>query len=76
MSGPGTGTNSDWSFCSSQNPCSEGQGDCDSDDECNGLQCGQDNCVNFNPNAHSIADCCVKQGWVKTLKIILLVSIK
>lgn len=33
----------DWDFCSKQNPCSAGQGDCDSDDECKpGLKCMKD----------------------------------
>lgn len=33
----------DWDFCSKQNPCSAGQGDCDSDDECKtGLKCIKD----------------------------------
>lgn len=33
----------DWDFCSKQNPCSAGQGDCDSDDECKpGLKCVKD----------------------------------
>lgn len=33
----------DWDFCSKQNPCSAGQGDCDADDECKpGLKCMKD----------------------------------
>lgn len=33
----------DWDFCSKQKPCSAGQGDCDSDDECqSGLKCTKD----------------------------------
>lgn len=33
----------DWDFCTKQNPCSAGQGDCDSDDECKpGLICMKD----------------------------------
>jgi len=33
----------DWDFCSKQKPCSAGQGDCDSDDECQpGLKCTKD----------------------------------
>ena len=46
--------------CSVQNPCIEGAGDCDEDDECEGdLVCGKNNC------GHSFtwasADCCEKK---------------
>ena len=46
--------------CSVQNPCTEGAGDCDDDDECEGdLICGKNNC------GHSFtwasADCCTKK---------------
>ena len=59
----GTGTSSDWSFCSVSSPCSIGQGDCDSDAECsNSLKCGKDNCRDFNPSAIQVADCCVESG--------------
>jgi len=58
-SGSGTGSSSDWSFCT-RNVCTRGQGDCDTDSECSGsLVCGSDNCKDFNPNAESEADCCI-----------------
>ena len=42
-------------FCA-KSPCREGQGDCDSDSECEGsLVCGRMNCMN-----KTIADCCTK----------------
>jgi len=57
--GPGTGTSSDWNYCSRWSPCSVGQGDCDGDKECQpGLRCGEDNCRNFHPGARYSADCC------------------
>ena len=58
--GPGTGTGLDWSFCSYSSPCTAGHGDCDSDSQCAGsLQCGRDNCKDFNPAAQVMADCCI-----------------
>jgi len=58
--GPGTGSKLDWSFCTKGKPCGKGQGDCDSNDQCaDGLECGVDNCRQFHPNAHRLADCCV-----------------
>jgi len=60
-SGTGSGTSSDWSYCSRKRPCREGQGDCDGDIECqSGLNCGDNTCRDFNPSAHAKADCCVK----------------
>ena len=45
----------DWSLCSQASPCSDGQGDCDLDSECQGsLVCGSDNCLN-GPTG---MDCC------------------
>ena len=45
-------------FCTSENPCAEDQGDCDTHDECqDGLRCGTNNC----PIAASMStdmDCC------------------
>ena len=42
-------------FCA-KFPCGEGEGDCDSDAECEGsLVCGHMNCMNS-----TIADCCIK----------------
>ena len=46
--------------CSIQNPCVEGAGDCDEDDECEGdLVCGSNNCgAEFTWGS---ADCCEKK---------------
>jgi len=45
--------------CTVESPCHLGQGDCDSDDECqSGLTCGKNNCYRFNPDAHEKSDCC------------------
>ncbi len=46
--------------CSTKHQCGDGQGDCDSDDECSdGLICGKDNCPVHFP---SDANCCTKAG--------------
>ena len=43
----------DWNWCTN-NLCEEGEGDCDSDDQCKGdLVCGEDNC-----SLDSKKDCC------------------
>ena len=56
----GTGTTRDWSFCSRNEPCSDRQGDCDSDDECiQDFLCGNDNCRDFWGQADPAADCCI-----------------
>jgi len=50
--------------CSPRHRCSAGQGDCDTDADCQrGLTCHNDlnNCRQFNPFAHAEADCCVKR---------------
>ena len=45
----------DWSLCSQESPCTEGEGDCDSDLECvSSLVCGTDNCA----HGPSSMDCC------------------
>jgi len=55
----GFGGPDDWKFCQ-DTPCSEGQGDCDNDDECAGsLVCGKDNCRTFSNYAEATADCCM-----------------
>ena len=55
----GKGTATDWAYCTQANPCGAGQGDCDNDRQCRpGLLCGFDNCKNFHPGAHRLADCC------------------
>ena len=47
--------------CTEENPCSEGDGDCDDDDECSGdLVCGSNNCGGHPFESHD--DCCVKSG--------------
>ena len=52
---------SSWSCCTIQNKCGIHEGDCDSDDECEGtLTCGVRNCaVHLFPEN---ADCCQEQG--------------
>ena len=55
--------NTDWSCCSSTNPCNLGGGDCDSDRECTtGLTCGDNNCrrdySTSGSDWGSSADCC------------------
>jgi len=62
--GTGTGGSSDWSsYCSNNNPCTLGQGDCDSDDECLGtLVCGTNNCKDFHETAANHTDCCTGTG--------------
>ena len=48
--------------CTSQNPCGESEGDCDSDNECQyGLSCGTDNCLASLGFAEGV-DCCVDIG--------------
>merc|ERR1711902_488099 len=56
----GSGCNGgDWTCCSSTNKCGEGEGDCDSDAECqSGLICGKDNCV--GSSFLTGEDCCTK----------------
>ena len=49
--------------CESEDPegskCTEGQGDCDSDDGCAGnLVCGSNNCRNYHRDASPYDDCC------------------
>lgn len=44
------------SCCTEESPCSEGEGDCDNDNDCAGpLMCGTDNCAYPFPGTH---DCC------------------
>ena len=50
--------------CSYGIPCDEGEGDCDSDEECKpGLICGHNNCDDIvsktNDNSTLVNDCCV-----------------
>ena len=55
-------SNSDYGCCTSSNPCGLGEGDCDSDSECNGdLICGLDNCQSLDSGwAYSDIDCCIE----------------
>ena len=45
----------DWSKCSQDSPCADGDGDCDHHTDCEGaLLCGDDNCA----NGPTEMDCC------------------
>jgi len=58
----GIGARADHDYCQRSNRCSEGQGDCDIDDDCaSGLVCGTNNCRDLHPNAHYAHDCCVRK---------------
>merc|ERR1712106_808107 len=47
--------------CSFENPCVEGEGDCEQDNDCNGdLVCGNNNCKAFGSFFHPKDDCCIK----------------
>ena len=47
--------------CRSWKRCAIGEGDCDSDSECQpGLRCGKDNCRSWPGNWDSEDDCCYK----------------
>ena len=40
------------SCCTEDNPCDEGEGDCDSDSDCKGsLECGSNNCARWHSSA-------------------------
>ena len=52
--------------CSHSIPCGEGEGDCDSDEECkSGLVCGHNNCdrgkLKQDHNSTFVIDCCTYQ---------------
>merc|ERR1719228_1668992 len=52
---------SDNKCCSVETPCRDGEGDCDSDEECLGsLVCGVNNCNTFGHFYHQRDDCCVR----------------
>ena len=60
-------TSVNWSYdcCTSANPCSIGQGDCNSADHttCSGdLKCGVNNCLSEFGFGDSSADCCILVG--------------
>ena len=59
--GPSTGKPG-WTCCSIENPCTVGEGDCDSNDECEfPLRCGENNCnaIHNSTEFADQADCCV-----------------
>ena len=53
----------DEDFCTADEPCGVGEGQCDSNDDCrsNHLVCGSDNCPN-SLGASSELDCCESRG--------------
>ena len=52
--------------CKPENPCDEGEGDCDGDDQCGaGLVCGNNNCKQFGDIFDEKDDCCVKPSEPK-----------
>merc|ERR1712029_1113304 len=56
--------------CESEDPegskCTEGQGDCDSDDGCaGGLVCGNNNCKDYHYDAAPDDDCCTTGSSVR-----------
>ena len=57
--------------CATDEPCDEGDGDCDSDDQCSGsLICGHDNCP-WKDND----DCCMKKpGRWKGERVVRVLS--
>ena len=57
----GTGDAATWACCNLENQCGFGEGDCDSNYQCEGnLICGTDNCQAMYPykNFDTYADCC------------------
>ena len=49
----------DWSKCSLDSPCTDGEGDCDNHFDCEGtLLCGKDNCASGKTGM----DCCTDDG--------------
>ena len=55
-------TTNDWNCCTSSNPCAVGEGDCDTDSDCDAnLVCGTDNCKSFDSAwSSSSFDCCIE----------------
>merc|ERR1711928_220295 len=55
----------DWDCCSPDAPCSEGEGDCEVDADCQGsLRCGYNNCGDNDPTG--VMDCCTPQVSCKS----------
>ena len=55
--------------CTSDNPCVEGEGDCEVDNDCSrNLVCGNNNCKAFGSFFHEKDDCCVKSVRIRTLQ--------
>merc|ERR1711936_394878 len=49
--------------CSQETPCKLGEGDCESDNDCQAdLVCGNNNCKEFSAYFHEKDDCCVSPG--------------
>lgn len=49
--------------CTRDQPCGEGEGDCENNAECGlGLECGTNNCKQFGDFFHKKDDCCVRSG--------------
>lgn len=60
------GTNGDWAFCSTDCPCSEGEGDCDSDAECvDGTVCSDSRGYFFG--LHRSVGVCTRTGCYSSL---------
>ena len=68
----------DWSCCTSSNPCNTGEGDCDTDSDCSGrLTCGTNNCKATGVSGSywsSSADCC--EGKMYCIHISLIQKLK
>ena len=57
-------TTGDENFCIIEQPCKEGEGDCDANEECrNDLVCGSNNCPN-SLGTSSETDCCESKGKI------------
>ena len=56
--------------CTKEAPCSEGEGDCENNDECSrDLECGNNNCKQFGDFFHEKDDCCVGINTSKNIII-------
>eukprot|EP00092_Neocalanus_flemingeri_P030174 GFUD01032752.1.p1 GENE.GFUD01032752.1~~GFUD01032752.1.p1 ORF type:complete len:359 (+),score=66.98 GFUD01032752.1:137-1213(+) len=54
--------------CTTENPCVEGEGDCENNEDCEGnLSCGNNNCKKFGDFYHEKDDCCIKSGTSQPL---------